>query len=416
MKYKNAVNWLFEQFPAYQNIGAKAYKPGLNNIKNLLEVFGNPQKDLKFVHVAGTNGKGSTCSMIASVLTQANNNVGLFTSPHIEDFRERIRINGEMINRKFVIQTVLDVKRCIYEKKITTQPSFFEISFLMALLYFKRKRCNICVIETGLGGRLDATNCITPILSIITNISLEHTTFLGNSLEEIASEKAGVIKKNIPVVIGEKKLKTKYVFQEIAKRNNAPIIFVDKNTKYPQTFSLTGAYQYKNAKTAIVAIRILQQYFPIKAKDIVNGMKDDVIYKNTGLFARSQLVGTNPFIWIDVAHNPEGVKMTLKNIKNTENLHIVYGTSADKDLDGIFKYFPKQAVCFFTEFSNNRSASIEDIKDISDKNKLNATFYKNIESAIEMAKKNIPKNGTILVLGSFFLISDFMRYYRKIKK
>jgi len=416
MTYEKAIEWLFEQFPSYQNIGEKAYKPGLNTIKNLLEEFDNPQKDLKFIHVAGTNGKGSTSSMIASVLTESKNNVGLFTSPHIEDFRERIRINGKKINRKFVIQIVTDVQERIATKKKQLNPSFFEITFLIALLYFHKKKCNICVIETGLGGRLDATNCINPILTVITNISLEHTNFLGNTIEEIAIEKAGIIKKNVPVVIGEKHSQTKDIFKNIASKNDAPIAFATKKTILPDSFSLPVSYQYKNARTAILALKILNQHFLIKSKHIKRGLKHANIYKNTGLFARTQLIESKPYVWIDVAHNAQGIKESLKQVKDKEELHIIYGTSADKNLHDIFKYFPKQARYFFTEFSNKRSISLESLKNTAKEYKLNANFYSNVNQAVYESKSCISKDGTIIILGSFFLIADYMHYNRKNKK
>jgi len=408
MTYNAALAWLFEQFPSYQKIGAKAYKPGLHTITQLLEQFNNPHNDLQFVHVAGTNGKGSTCCMIASVLTQANHKVGLFTSPHINDFRERIRVNGKKIKKKFVIACVHEVQQLIANKQLAVAPSFFEITFLMSLLYFKKKNCTICVIETGLGGRLDATNCIVPIVSVITNISIDHTIFLGNSREEIAHEKAGIIKDNIPVVIGEKKKRTKEIFKAYASERQAPIVFTSKKTHLPNGFYLTGAYQQKNGRTAMNVISILQEHLPISERAIQSGMQEHRIRKNTGFFARSQLVSKNPFVWIDVAHNAAGIKATLKQLNTIKDLRIVYGTSSDKDLQDIFRLFPKHAHYFFTEFSNQRSASIDDLKPFAIQYGLHATFHHSVAMAIKNAKADCPQNGTIILLGSFFLIADFL--------
>ncbi len=258
--YREATDWLFQQFPSYQHIGGKAYKPGLEQINQLLAHFGNPQHDLRFIHVAGTNGKGSTCSMLASILTEAGNTVGLFTSPHIQDFRERIRVNGTVVSEAFVI----DCTQQIQQAELGFEPSFFEISFLMALLYFKASGCNICVIETGLGGRLDATNCITPLISLITNISIEHTQFLGNTITEIAGEKAGIIKQNIPVVIGEREPDSSAVFDQAAHAKNAPLTYAsDEEIMFPSTFPLLGTYQKANYQLVLTALKVLHADFPV---------------------------------------------------------------------------------------------------------------------------------------------------------
>ncbi len=400
--YQETIDWLFQQFPSYQNIGGKAYKPGLENIYLLLEYFENPQDDLTFVHVAGTNGKGSTCSMLASCLTEAGNTVGLFTSPHIQDFRERIRVNGNMVDKEFVIDCTEKIKLA----HLNFEPSFFEISFLMSLLYFKSKKCNICVVETGLGGRLDATNSIVPIVSLITNISIEHTQFLGNTIEEIAAEKAGIIKPGVPVVIGETNSKSKRVFIQKALETKSDILFSSEdNVLIGNDFPLLGDYQKFNYKLVLKALSLIQDKFLVTDNQIDLGLKN--LYKNTGFYGRLQVVERNPTVIYDVSHNEAGIKATLDYFKNDTNLTIVYGTSNDKDLEAIFSLFPSKANYFFTEFKNERSAKIEKLEGFSKEFNLKSKFFKNSLEALNDAKHSVNEKDIILVFGSFFLISDF---------
>jgi dihydrofolate synthase / folylpolyglutamate synthase len=403
--YNETIDWLFQQFPAYHKIGALAYKPDTNNCLSLCELFQNPQKDLKFIHIAGTNGKGSTTSMLASILQESGKKTGLFTSPHIEDFRERIRVNGQMISEQEVINFCTEVK----SHTLDFEPSFFEITWVMALVHFAKQNCDICVIETGLGGRLDATNLITPLLSVITNIGLEHTNFLGTTLPAIAFEKGGIIKPKVPIVIGETVEETKSVFTEIADKNNSTIYFAEENeiTK-PSDFPLLGEYQQKNFRTVTAAIEVLQKVgFKIQQRDIDLGLLN--LVKNTGFRGRMQVVSTSPLTIMDVSHNFDGIKATLESIETTPNtqLHIVYGTSADKDLDSIFTLFPKNALYFFTEFNNERSANSIVLLEKSQQFKLNSTFFQNPKKALIEAQKSANKEDTILIFGSFFLISDF---------
>ncbi|MCO5260935.1 MAG: bifunctional folylpolyglutamate synthase/dihydrofolate synthase [Crocinitomicaceae bacterium] len=400
--YQETIQWMFQQFPAYQNIGAKAYKPGLNNIKALLSFFDNPQNDLSFIHVAGTNGKGSTCSMLASILTEAGNKVGLFTSPHIHDFRERIRVNGQVVDESFVVEQVKKIQDALLD----FQPSFFEISFLLALLYFKQEKCSICVIETGLGGRLDATNCIVPILSLITNISIEHTQYLGNTIAEIAQEKAGIIKKRIPVIIGERVPESAMVFTKYAEENQSKISFASDDQIYiPTNFPLLGDYQQTNFKLVVNALKEIGQQYPTVPKDIELGLAN--LTKNTGLYGRMQVMERNPTVIFDVSHNEAGIKATLDYFKTKKNVYIIYGSSADKDLDKIMCLFPKDFTYYFTEFSNERSASLDQLKIHASKYELKGDFYKNPKEALIEAKRTVNKDDTILVFGSFFLIADF---------
>lgn len=403
MTYKETIDWLFQQFPSYQNVGVKAYKPGLENTEKLLAHFGNPHHDLKFIHVAGTNGKGSTCSMLASILTESGNMVGLFTSPHIQDFRERIRVNGEMVSEEFVIDYVQQIQAA----NIDFEPSFFEISFLMALLWFKQSNCTVCVIETGLGGRLDATNVIIPLLSLITNISLEHTQFLGNTITEIAGEKAGIIKNNVPVVIGEREIESSKVFDAIAQEKNALIQYApDNEISIPMNFPLLGNYQQANYKLVKMAIDLLQPSFPISFENISQGLSN--LTKNTGFYGRLQVISESPRVIFDVSHNEAGIKATLDFFKD-EQLVIVYGTSADKNLDAIFPLFPQNAAYLFTEFENERSATTQKLDEYALNFKLSALFFKNAQNALFKAKTIANKGDTILVFGSFFLISDFFQ-------
>lgn len=403
--YSETIEWLFHQFPAYHKIGAAAYKPDLDNCVKLCALFDNPHLKLQFIHIAGTNGKGSTSSMLASILQESGKRTGLFTSPHIEDFRERIRVNGEMISEKEVIAFCQEVQSF----ELDFEPSFFEITWVMTLVHFLQKKCEICVIETGLGGRLDATNLITPILSMITNIGLEHTNFLGDTLEKIAFEKAGIIKKQIPVVIGETLPETKPVFERIAKEHNSPILYAEDCTlATPESFPLLGEYQKRNFKIIQTAIPILNKNsFSITETAIQQGLQN--LSKNTGFRGRMQIVNHSPLTIMDVSHNYDGIKATLESIRQLlkGKLHIVYGTSADKDLKAIFSLFPQDACFYFTEFNNERSAKLVELENKAKDFQLNSVFFKNAKTALEKAQITANKEDTILIFGSFFLISDF---------
>jgi dihydrofolate synthase/folylpolyglutamate synthase len=403
--YSETITWLFQQFPSYQQIGAPAYKPDLDNVKELCRLFGDPQNDLRFIHVAGTNGKGSTSSMLASILTESGEICGLFTSPHIIDFRERIRVNGEMIPEETVISFCDQVR----ELKLEIEPSFFEITFVMALIHFKEMKCTIAVIETGLGGRLDATNIISPLLSIITNISLEHTQFLGNTLDSIASEKAGIIKQNRPVIIGETVPETKAVFERFSTERNSPILYsaeieLEENFKCP----LLGEYQQKNLHTVLTAVRELNKMnFMITAVHISAGLKN--LTKNTGFFGRMQVISEAPLTILDVSHNADGITKTLQSIKtiNKGKLHLIYGSSSDKDYRQIIGSFPSDASLSLCRFSNQRSLSRTELEALARAMGSQPNVYDNVKEAIRSVQSTANKTDTILVFGSFFLISDF---------
>ena len=403
--YQEATNWLFQQFPSYQEIGASAYKPDLGNVRLLCELFGNPQNDLRFIHIAGTNGKGSTSSMLASILLESGEKVGLFTSPHIIDFRERIRVNGEKIAEVEVIQFCNQ----IINEKLSFEPSFFEITFVLALLHFQKSICSICVIETGLGGRLDATNIITPILSVITNISLEHTQFLGTTIAEIAGEKAGIIKHTVPVVIGETTAVSKHVFQKKVESTHSPVFWAedlsfDKEFEVP----LLGEYQQRNFTTVQCSLEILNKIgFDISNKNISKGLKN--LSKNTGFFGRMQVLSNEPLTILDVSHNLEGIQQTLETINNLNKgkLHIIYGTSSDKNYSEIISVFPADAAISLCSFKNARSLSFQDLEEISKEMSPHTRLFDNVNVALASIQSIANKDDTILVFGSFFLISDY---------
>ncbi len=402
-QYKEAVNWLFEQFPAFQNIGADAYKPGLERIEQLCAHFDFPQNDLKCIHVAGSNGKGSTCSMIAAGLTQSGFKTGLFTSPHIQDFSERIRINGACIDPTFVVSFVHHFK----EQKELRGYSFFEITFAMALCYFKQQGCEYCVIETGLGGRLDATNIIQPLLSVITNISLEHTQFLGDSITAIAHEKAGIIKSETPVLISEYVPETKSVFLSKANELNAKIHWTEDSLFLPRKdFPLLGEFQIQNYATALRALQlVLNDHF--EEKTIQDGIAN--LYELTGFYGR---LFTHPDFkktLLDVSHNADGIKKTLAYIKENydpEQVYVLYGTSADKDLKAILPLFNDFPNIAFTEFNSERSAKFEHYLDFTDQMGEKFTFFDDAPTALHTLQNAINEEDTILVIGSFFLIAN----------
>jgi len=404
-EYLSEINWLFQQFPSYQKIGSKAYKPTLDNIQKICDRIGNPKKELKFVHIAGSNGKGSTCSMLASILTESGSKVGLFTSPHIKDFSERIRINGECIPQQNVIDFILRIKK----EPFDFSPSFFEVTFAMALQHFKKEKCDICIIETGLGGRLDATNIITPLLSVITNISLEHTAILGDTLEEIAVEKGGIIKNNTPVVIGRMNANISSIFQRISSNKNSPLFSIKYDKVKNYNLPLLGEYQKENLSTVLESLSQLKKNgFKTTSKSIQEGLNN--LQKNTGFIGRLQLISKKPTLIFDVSHNMDGIRVTLETISKikSKNLHLVYGTSNDKNLAEIIQLFPKKSNYYFTEFDSERSMQITEIKAITkDFPCTRKSYFKSPHNALDSAIKHSKEEDLILVFGSFFLISTF---------
>lgn len=405
MTYEATISWLFEQFPAYHLQGVSAYKPSLDNIRALAAAFGNPERDLQFIHIAGTNGKGSTSNMLASILTENGRKTGLFTSPHIHDFTERIRVNGNCVDEDFVIRFCADVRSRTWE----IEPSFFEITWLMALCYFKEQGCTIVVAETGLGGRLDATNIILPIVSVITTISLDHTNILGNTRAAIAFEKAGIIKPKVPLVMGALDAEIEPVIRERARLNESKVTVASAQSDYPD--SLVG-YQKTNFDTVMATIAELRLAgWTITQHDIDNGIRN--LRKNTGFIGRLEVVGNDPLIILDCAHNPEGITKTVESVRELQHgkLFILYGTSADKDAAAIETLLPDDAEYFLTVFRNPRSAGLPQLEAAFAGSGKKVHFYDDPIRALDAMKQSASKEDTLLVLGSFFLISDFFEVF-----
>ncbi|MET3028298.1 folylpolyglutamate synthase/dihydrofolate synthase family protein [Flavobacterium sp. UW10123] len=404
MNYQETTNWMFNQLPMYQLQGASAYKEDLTNIKLLAAHLGNPQNGLKCIHVAGTNGKGSTSHMLSSVLQEAGYKVGLYTSPHLKDFRERIKINGKEISEEFVIEFIAKHKDFFEANDM----SFFEMSVGLAFDYFAAEKVDIAIIEVGLGGRLDATNIITPLVSVITNIGLDHTQFLGNTLEAIAGEKAGIIKPNVPVVIGEYTDETKPVFLAKAEANNAPISFASDLIDQIYLSDLIGDYQFHNKKTVQQTISILNNETDFKVS--IEQLKEGLLHvvKNTGLQGRWQQLGENPKIICDTAHNKHGLSVVMNQLKNEkyEKLHIVLGVVNDKDLDSILPLFPKEAQYYFCHPNSSRALPAETLKNAAEKFSLIGEKYDSVEIAFAEAKKNASENDFIYIGGSTFVVAE----------
>jgi len=404
MTYKETLNWLFNQLPMFQNIGASAYKKDLTNTLLLVNHLGNPQQNFKSIHVAGTNGKGSTSSMIASVLMEAGYKVGLYTSPHLKDFRERITINGKQISREYVKKFVSNNK-AFFE---STQLSFFEMTVGLAFQYFSDKKVDIAIIEVGMGGRLDSTNVITPLLSVITNIGKDHTQFLGDTLEKIAFEKAGIIKPNIPVIIGEYTSETKPVFLEIAQKNNSEIHFAqeEKHPDYP--CGLLGDYQFKNKKTVIETFRNLKSDLIVSEENIKNGILN--VVSNTNLQGRWQIVNEKPKVICDTAHNAHGLEIVMNQLKKEKfnQLHIVLGVVNDKDLDSVLPLFPKNAKYYFCKPKIQRGLEAKFLKTKANEFELKGNIYKSVSIAYKSALKNCTEKDLIYIGGSTFVVAEII--------
>ena len=402
MNYKETVNYLFNKLPIYQRKGVIAYKKDIGNITEICNQLGNPQNNFKSIHIAGTNGKGSTAHIIASILQEANYKVGLYTSPHLKDFRERIKINGEMISKKNVIKFVYINKKKFKEINI----SFFEMTVAMAFDYFSKEEVDIAIIETGLGGRLDSTNIITPILSIITNISIDHSNLLGNTIEEIATEKAGIIKPSIPILIGRKQKETLNIFSNISKKNKSQLIYAkSKNTNH--TSKLKGDYQIENTNTSISCAEILiKMGWKIKKYNIKDGIRNCI--QNTGIQGRWQTLQKNPLIICDTAHNEEGIKKVMLQIKKIKYncLHIVFGTVNDKELTNILTLLPKNAKYYFCKAKIPRALTAKLLQEKCKSFQLNGNSYRSVSSAVINAKRNSTKKDLIFIGGSTFVVAE----------
>lgn len=424
MTYEDTIQFLFSQLPMYQRTGAAAYKDNLDNTLALDTLFGHPHRAFKTVHVAGTNGKGSVSHCIASVLQSAGYRVGLYTSPHLRDYRERIKVNGEMIPRDAVADFVNRFFALKKEQEIA--PSFFEFSVIMAFDYFAHEKVDVAVIEVGLGGRLDSTNIITPEVSVITNISLDHTNLLGNTLEKIAGEKAGIIKNEIPVVIGETQDETTPVFMQVCNERNASITFADQHYllvpandgQYMVTsecqimyrtieLGLKGEYQQRNAITTIAAIEELRRRnFVIEEKAVLDGLSK--VVKNTGLEGRWQQLGDRPRIICDSGHNEAGLSWVTAQLRKEEykRLHFVFGTVNDKAIDKILKLLPHEATYYFTQANIARALGANQLKDLAKSYKLNGEAFASVNEAFEAAKENAGFDDLIFVGGSTFVVAE----------
>lgn len=412
-KFEQYTDYLFSQVPMFQNVGSKAYKEGLENTHILDEHFGHPHTQFRTIHIAGTNGKGSCSHTIASVLQEAGYKVGLFTSPHLTDFRERIRVNGEMISEQYVMDFI-DQERSFFEP---LHPTFFELTTAMAFKYFAEQKVDVAVVEVGLGGRLDCTNIITPDLCVITNISFDHVQYLGNTLAKIAGEKAGIIKPHVPVVIGEGHEETTPVFLAKAKAVKADIIFAEQykpEESYP--YELTGLYQAKNKQTSLCAIaQLIQQGYHISNEHIRNGLLH--VCRNTGLRGRWQTIQQHPTVICDTGHNVGGITYTAQQLKEQKchTLRIVFGMVSDKDINSVLGLMPKNAVYYFCQASVKRAMPHNELKKLAKKHGLIGNSYKTVENAYKKAMKQADAKDVVFVGGSTFVVADFLSYKEKNK-
>lgn len=424
MTYEETLQYLYNQLPVFQQVGATAYKPGLGNSLALDRYFGHPHTRFRSIHVGGTNGKGSTSHLLAAILQKSGYKVGLYTSPHLVDFRERIRINGRMIPKSYVMtftENHLEATRHI-------APSFFELTMMLAFDYFASEGVDVAVIEVGLGGRLDSTNIITPDLSIITNISFDHTQFLGHTLTDIAREKAGIIKPGVPVVIGEAEGEVKQVFSETASRQGAEIHFADTendiaqsvitesgqwrfdSAEYPNLTGELGGYcQEKNAATVLTAVSILKQSgYAIPTDAVYQGFAQ--VIEITGLQGRWQKIGSSPLIVCDTGHNTGGMAYIVRQLKQTpcKQLRIVIGMVNDKDINGVLRMLPRDAVYYFTQASVKRALPADEMQRMAAVHGLNGRAFSSVQEAYRQALSESDKEDFIFVGGSTFVVADFL--------
>ncbi|NQU86154.1 MAG: bifunctional folylpolyglutamate synthase/dihydrofolate synthase [Mariniphaga sp.] len=429
--YNDILDYLYNQLPMFQRSGPPAYKNTLGNSLELDKLYNRPHQNYKTIHVAGTNGKGSVSHLLAGILQKAGYKTGLYTSPHLKDFRERIKINGKMVEKEFVVSWVNDFKE--KNKNWELDPSFFELTVAMAFDYFSQQNVEIAVIEVGLGGRLDSTNIIFPEISVITNISYDHTNLLGETLIEIASEKAGIIKEGIPIVIGRTQEETKNVFIEKAANNNAPIYFADqvyfadyslqtvdgkqvlnvrRNQKivYPELKTgLTGLYQRENVITVLKVCDLLKEKdWCITDRDIYKGL--DEVIQITGILGRWQRIGYNPLIICDTGHNEDGIRAIVDQLEQTayKNLHLIFGTVSDKNLQGILSILPIEAIYYFTRADIPRALDEKVLQNQALEYGLTGKSYSNVTDAFEAAKKAAGKDDLIFIGGSTFVVAEVL--------
>lgn len=425
MNYKETTEYLFTRTPVFEKVGASAYKPGLYTTQALDEHFGHPHRHYKTIHVAGTNGKGSCSHTIAAILQKQGYKVGLYTSPHLVDFRERIRVNGICISEQYVVDFV-ENERTFFEP---LHPSFFELTTALAFKYFAEQEVDYAVIEVGLGGRLDCTNIISPILSVITNISFDHTQLLGDTLAKIASEKAGIIKKQVPVVIGSTTPETRNVFQTVAQEKEAPIIFAEDSV-FGQTsvmvtdsgkhlfptqdfgtieLDLKGACQTENTKTILCAMSLLLDMGVVNKDSIITGFAN--VCKNTGLRGRWETLGEKPLIVCDTGHNVAGWNYLSKQIEKQPcaHRHIAFGMVDDKDVSSVLELLPKNNTTYYwTQASTKRAIPVEKLCEMAKKHLLNGNTYSSVKEAFEAAKSQAKEADFVFVGGSSYVVADLL--------
>jgi len=402
MTYQETIQYLYAQLPMFQRVGQAAYKADLSNITRICNLLGNPQNQFKSIHVAGTNGKGSVTHMLASVLQEAGYKVGIYCSPHLVDFRERVKVNGQMISKQEVIDFVAQCKDLFDE----IQPSFFEYTTALAFQCFAQQKVDVAVVEVGLGGRLDSTNVITPELSVITNIGLDHTNILGDTIGKIAVEKAGIIKIGIPVLIGEKQLETEKVSEEIASKNSSKLSYA-KSVEI--VCDLNGIYQKKNIATAFSAIQLLkEQGWKIEDKAVEDGFLK--VAKNTAFMGRWQVLGSNPMIVCDTGHNKEGVEYVVQQLaqEKYEQLHIVWGAVKDKDQSKVLELLPKNAIYYFCAPNLERAMSANELKELAQQKSLRGQSYSSVNDAFLEAKKAANAADFVFVGGSTFVVAEVL--------
>lgn len=402
MNYQQTLDYLFKQLPMYQRIGKAAYKTDLDNTHKLCKVLNNPETKFKSIHIAGTNGKGSTSHMVASILQEAGYKVGLYTSPHLKDFRERIKINGSMIGEDEVVSFVKKYQSD-FEK---LQLSFFEWTVGLAFYYFANEKVDIAVIETGLGGRLDSTNVITPEVSVITNIGMDHTQFLGDTMAKIATEKAGIIKPNIPVVIGENQEEVKDVFLNKVKENNCDVTCAWEISKEYEC-DLKGEYQHHNIKTAVAIIQTIRNKdWKISEVNIIEGLKK--VISNTGIMGRWQILQDSPTVICDTGHNESGIKSIVNQLTDLkyDNLHIVFGAVNDKEIEDILKLLPKNAQYYFCKANIQRALDARELHLQASRVGLRGDYYDSVLRALDEAKDKATIDDVIFIGGSTFVVAE----------
>ena len=405
LKYNSIIEWMFERLPMYQNSGNFKYKVDLDNIKNLSNHLGNPHHHFKTIHIAGTNGKGSTSHILSSILQESGYKVGLYTSPHLKDFRERVKINGSNIPEADIVEFVSSNKQYFEDNNL----SFFEMTVGLAFDYFKNQKVDIAIIEVGMGGRLDSTNIIIPELSIITNIGLDHTKFLGTTLKDIAFEKAGIIKENIPVIIGETQLETSEVFKDKASEMGSKILYADQQKKIKFLSDLEGSYQDKNIQTVLCAIRELQKSNWNIAEDAIKlGLSK--VQLNTGFIGRWSVLGQSPLTICDTAHNKEGLSIVLEDIKslNIPIMHFVIGFVNDKDIDLLINLFPEKAHYYFCSPSILRGLDANELKNKFRRKNRHGTVFSSVKDAFDQCKSIAKKDDFIYIGGSTFVVAEII--------